>query len=284
MSDVTIILTTYNRLEMLKRSLASILSQEGVSFEILLLDNGSSDGTEEWTKTLPTSIEVRRQEINRITYKTLYDPEEIKSPYTVLFADDDIMLPDCLAKKVAVLEADPTLGLVYSRCRHMTSDGKDLGIYNMGLNVGNDILSGAATFKTLFIGDYIAMPSVMLRTEAFKQIAELGFDKRFIPSGDWMFWLDLLYRGWDAAYLFEPTVSIGIHPAQDSVIQGRSGGFSRAQLAIWSYWINERGHTPATEHWHPMFCNLYNYSPKELLAANLDQFEALKPKPEFHPI
>ncbi|MCG3196197.1 MAG: glycosyltransferase family 2 protein [Candidatus Omnitrophica bacterium] len=63
--DVSIILVTWNRREDLREALDSIRAQEGITREILIIDNGSTDGTLEFLESLEDPIRIIRNPTNR---------------------------------------------------------------------------------------------------------------------------------------------------------------------------------------------------------------------------
>ena len=46
--EVSVIVPTYNRRAMVAEAIASVMAQRGVAFELIVVDDGSTDGTLEW--------------------------------------------------------------------------------------------------------------------------------------------------------------------------------------------------------------------------------------------
>ena len=275
MADVTIILPTYNRLPWLKESLASIWGQ-GVPVQLIVIDNGCTDGTGEWLDSVGWigDVIVKHLPENTRLSNLMYQPGDIHGKYVVLFTDDDIMLPGALAKKTAMLDANPALGFVYSRCRWMDADGNDGGLYHMGLDINYDLPARAADFRFMFHCDHVAMPSAMIRREALLQVVEAPGAG---PAGDWQLWLSMLANGWQAGYLWEPTVKLRFHDGQETKLSLKDGAFTQGHLAIWRYWMIESPvqHRPSAREWSLMRSNLISVTPPELMKDALVEFDDL---------
>jgi glycosyltransferase involved in cell wall biosynthesis len=278
--DVTVIIPTWNRLEWLKQSINSVLNQEGVLVDILVLNNGCTDGTREWLDSLThEKIRVLHSPTNIRTYGNMYNVRDIRGRYVVPFTDDDVMLPGALARKVAVMDVDPSLGFIYSRCRYMDANGIDKGVWHMGIHIDRHLPRGAASFDSLFVADYVPMPSTLMRSDMYEKVMDHACDERFAPASDWAMWLYAVYLGYDAAYLYEPTVSLRIHQGQDTNVTGmKDGGFNKAHMEIWRYWMIESPaqYRPMTKQWEMMRESIISVTPPEALSYRLDELEALK--------
>ncbi len=115
--DISVIITTYNRCGLLQRCLGSVLEQTGVSFEVLVIDDASTDDTERSLANLRNP---------RLRYHRLEQncgaparPRNVgiqlaRAPVLFIFDSDDSMLPGCLTSFVEAFAADPELGLAWS--------------------------------------------------------------------------------------------------------------------------------------------------------------------------
>lgn len=90
------VVVTYNRLELLKRCIQSLLSQTFKDFDILIINNGSTDGTKEWLDTLPDSI-IRIHQDNLGGAGGFYAGQKygMESNYDWIWMMDDDGVPDC---------------------------------------------------------------------------------------------------------------------------------------------------------------------------------------------
>jgi len=106
---LTIIVITYNRLHLLREAISSCIQQTDKNFNLLIYDNGSSDGTECFLKELKYSevdISVIRNDINVFSVKMFeHITPHINTPWATILTDDDMlkqnfveMVNSCLRK------------------------------------------------------------------------------------------------------------------------------------------------------------------------------------------
>jgi glycosyltransferase involved in cell wall biosynthesis len=114
---VSVIVPCYNYGHFLPECIASILSQEGVSVDVLIIDDASPDGSGEVANAL-SMLDPRVATICHQTnmgHISTYNEglSQIQGDYVVLLSADDLLTEGALARATAVMEAHPTVGLVY---------------------------------------------------------------------------------------------------------------------------------------------------------------------------
>jgi glycosyltransferase involved in cell wall biosynthesis len=114
--DISVILTTYNRAALLPRAIASVLAQEGARFELIVVDDASTDATRGYLSTLADPrIRVIASERNLGPSGARNKGLEAARAEVVAFLDsDDAYLAGRLAVPLACLAADPDLVCVLS--------------------------------------------------------------------------------------------------------------------------------------------------------------------------
>ena len=118
---VSIILPTYNRAKFLPQAFASIRSQQYTDWELIVVDDGSTDDTRELvaelTRGWPQPVRYVYQE-NQGAYGARNTGLDFaRGQYIAFFDSDDEWLPHHLADCVAALEANPDVDWVYGACR-----------------------------------------------------------------------------------------------------------------------------------------------------------------------
>ena len=113
---VTAFVITCNRKESLARALRSLLASDYAELELLVVDNGSTDGTvETLAKDFPQGRVIR----NVINLGTcVANNQGVKAAqgtYAIRVDDDVALAPDCLPTLVNVMEQDETIGLMDER-------------------------------------------------------------------------------------------------------------------------------------------------------------------------
>ena len=126
-SDYLVVLVgTYNRLELLKRTLDSIASGTSYSHEVIVIDAGSTDGTVEYLRGHAGITPVFQGELvgQARAYNAVW--REIESRYTCWLSDDTEITPRSLDLAVSILEAEPSIGMVGLKMRDVVGPLKDV--------------------------------------------------------------------------------------------------------------------------------------------------------------
>src|SRR2546425_8294706 len=118
---VSIILPTYNRARFLPQAFASICSQTFTDWELIIVDDGSTDNTRELVSELSVALPQPAQYI----YQENQGPgsarntglEHAQGIYVAFYDSDDLWLPHHLQDCVEGLDATPEVDWVYGACR-----------------------------------------------------------------------------------------------------------------------------------------------------------------------
>lgn len=125
--EVTVLLPVYNGSEFLSRQVESILCQERVRVRLVLLDDGSTDGSLSLIQNLAARdrrISVVAQTVNRGLLPAVYRLLSlVRTPYFAMSDQDDVWDTNKLADSVAALE-ESGAKLIYSDVRIVDSDEK----------------------------------------------------------------------------------------------------------------------------------------------------------------
>jgi glycosyltransferase involved in cell wall biosynthesis len=119
-----VIVPTFNRAGFIDRSLGSVLNQTHQDFEVIVVDDASTDGTEDAVKAISDPrIRYIRHQANRGPSATRNTGiMNAIGDYIAFLDSDDEWLPEKLEKQLAEFSADGTLGLVYCGWAWVRSD------------------------------------------------------------------------------------------------------------------------------------------------------------------
>jgi glycosyltransferase involved in cell wall biosynthesis len=119
--EVSIILPTYNRAAFLPQAFASITAQTWVDWQLIVVDDGSTDRTREAVGTLARGctqkVEYIFRENGGAAAARNSGLDRATAPYVAFFDSDDVWLPEYLERSVRALEANPDVDWVFSPCR-----------------------------------------------------------------------------------------------------------------------------------------------------------------------
>lgn len=123
MRDVTVIIVSWNTREILRRCLHSIYDQtKSVQFDVIVVDNGSTDGSAEMVRSeFPRVILVCNAENRGFAAANNEGIRRARSRYILLINSDTIVLSAAIDKTVAFADANPRAALV--GCRILNADG-----------------------------------------------------------------------------------------------------------------------------------------------------------------
>lgn len=126
---ISVILPAYNAERFLREAIDSVLNQTFVDFEFIILNDGSTDKTEEIILSYKDPrIRYVKNEKNLKLIKTLNKGVDMaRGKYIARMDADDISLPDRFEKEVTYLEAHPDVAVVSCYPYNMNMEGKILG-------------------------------------------------------------------------------------------------------------------------------------------------------------
>jgi glycosyltransferase involved in cell wall biosynthesis len=120
---ISVILTTHNRPDMCREAIDSVLAQEGVEFELVVVDDGSTDDTPAMLASYGDAIRVARKENGGVASARNVGIQLAKGNLLAFLDDDDLFLPGKLRIQAAYHEAHPEIGISYTDCERFDERG-----------------------------------------------------------------------------------------------------------------------------------------------------------------
>ncbi|MBD2345351.1 glycosyltransferase family 2 protein [Anabaena subtropica] len=116
MPKVSVVIPAYNSVAYLPETINSVLSQSFKDFEVLVINDGSTDATEEWftQNVKDPRVKLISQENQGLSGARNTGIQYAQGDYIALLDADDLWEPTKLEKQVLCLEANPEVGLVYT--------------------------------------------------------------------------------------------------------------------------------------------------------------------------
>ena len=200
---VTILVPVYNGAEFLRATLDSLLKQSDPRFEVLCLDDGSTDHSAEIIRNIPDPRIRLLQHPNRGLCETINRGiSETKTPFVARNDQDDLSVPHRLEKQLAYALEHPDVDCAFS---HYQKTGRSRMWQNLDKQTPSP--GNAATFRGLPDGCQLAS-TMFARTEVLRAVG--GFRQSYYPADDWDLQLRLVER-FQVRILLEPLVIYRFH-------------------------------------------------------------------------
>lgn len=182
--QVSVIIPNYNYANYLRETIDSVLNQTYVNIEIIVVDDGSKDGSKKILESYGRKIKVIFQKNQGVSAARNNGIAESKGEYVAFLDADDVWLPKKIEKQIEKFSADKELGLVHVGVEEIDDKGNFLNKKIDGMEgwVSDELL----LFRRPVLGG--GGSGMMIPRKVFDEIG--GFDLRLATSADW----DLCYQ------------------------------------------------------------------------------------------
>ncbi len=184
---VSIIMPILNGQKYMGEAIESILNQTCQDFELIIVNDGSTDGTADQIQYYMSRANVRcivhptRQGVARSVNDGI---RESHGEFISFLDHDDVWFPEFLETQMAHLRDHPDVGMVHSDFQTIDADGNILEA--SVATCRNRQRPSGHVFRELFLDSFIVGNSVLIRKECFERLG--GFDE-VIRWGDYHMWM-----------------------------------------------------------------------------------------------
>ena len=112
--NISVIIATYNRKETLKRAIQSVLIQSYTPYEIIVIDDGSDDGTKEWLKDNYPNVKYIYQMNSGVSSARNKGIKSARGDWIALLDSDDEWLPSKLKDQANEIELNPAAKFLHT--------------------------------------------------------------------------------------------------------------------------------------------------------------------------
>ncbi len=187
--DFTVVMPSYQQVGFIGRSIDSVLSQQGVSVDLLVVDGGSTDGT----------LDVLRGYGDRIAWVSEPDRgqshavnkgiERATGRFIAWLNSDDLLLPGALARVARTFDDDPSYRWAYGRCRIVDQHDREI---RRPITLYKNLLLRRFSYRKLLLENYISQPATFFRREIFDDVGVLREERHY--DMDYDLWLRMGLR------------------------------------------------------------------------------------------
>lgn len=212
MPKVSVITTVYNAVDYIGESLDSIFAQTFQDFEIIIVDDCSTDGTtpilQEYADTHENAVLIKNTQNQGCFYGRNRALVEAKGEYVAVHDADDISLPQRLEKEVRLLDRHKEIVFVGGFAVRISQTGEEIGsMVYPPLDT-----RGAFMVITRFKLNPIIDPSSVYRREVILKHGGYNLEPKLRTVADFELWCRLLCHGHRMANIQEPLIKYRINP------------------------------------------------------------------------
>lgn len=184
MQIISIIVPAYNAEQTILETLTSVLKQTFTDFELIVINDGSTDRTLELLSTVEDPrLKIFSYPNGGVPVARNHGLSHATGDFIAFLDADDLWTPDKLELQLATLQQHPEAGVVYSWAYYMDEKGESF-------HADNPIFFAGNVYADLLVRDFIVSGSnCMIRRQAIESIGK--FDPSVPGADDWDYWLRL---------------------------------------------------------------------------------------------
>lgn len=223
MPNVSIVIPTYNRRDFLRVTIRSALAQTYREYEVIVVDDGSTDGTRELLALYADAIRPVYQSNRGTSGACNAGYRTARGEYLVFLDHDDLIRPDFLELLVGVLAARPAACIAYCAWEYIDVAAALLPGTTRPRREGRllpELLQGGFNL--------VSPGAALIRRTCFEQVGP--FDESISQCVDWDLWLRFALAGHSFAYVDQPLLRYRIHPHNRSADAAAMARDTRATL------------------------------------------------------
>lgn len=185
MPKFSVVVPAYNSAGFIRATLGSVLNQTLENFEIIVVDDGSSDGTADIVRSLGRQIRVIKQSNQGIAVARNVGVENSHGEWVAFIDHDDLWHPQKLAVQAEIIEGKSDCGVVFGEFKRWHSGTPPVfPDQDLAANEISQELSGFILPK-LIETNWVLLSTAAFRRDVFETIGY--FDPEMPPADDWDF-------------------------------------------------------------------------------------------------
>lgn len=188
---VTVVIAAYNAATFLRETIESVLVQSLPSMELIVVDDGSADGTQRILNSFTDHrLTVFRQENRGVSAARNVGLAAARAPYVFFLDADDILQQDALRRMVDTLDQKRQCIACFG---HHIKIAEDNSVLSAHADLPLKLFPADSTLSHLIAKNFIACGAICIRTDAARSVR--GFNPALKFGEDWEFWCRLAVLG-----------------------------------------------------------------------------------------
>jgi glycosyltransferase involved in cell wall biosynthesis len=188
---VTVVIAAYNAESYLRETIESVLAQRLQDIEVIVVDDGSTDGTLKILRAFSDErLTVLRQKNSGVSAARNAGLAAARAAYIFFLDADDMLVQDALYRMVSTLDARPQCVACFGHHIRIAEDGSEL---STRADLRWKLFPDQGTLRHLIAKNFIVCGAICIRTEAARLVR--GFNPALKLGEDWEFWCRLAVLG-----------------------------------------------------------------------------------------
>jgi glycosyltransferase involved in cell wall biosynthesis len=217
-TSVTVGIPTFNRADLAREAIDSVLAQTYRNFRLIVSDNASTDETQEVVASITDArLEYVRADKNIGMIGNFNRVIELtETEFLMLLPDDDRLYPDYLRAVVDVLQRNPRVGLVHTAFDEIDIESRVQKHAASYVKSSHPLMvePGRAFLERSMTSTAILLSSTTYRTRAIREAG--GMTTLEEPFADVPLFMRIA-QNWDIAYLDRPLVAFRVHDQTETM-------------------------------------------------------------------
>lgn len=209
---VSIVIPVYNGADYVNEAIDSALAQTYDNCEIIVVNDGSTDHTEEIVKSYGDKVRYFSKENGGVSSALNVGIEHMEGEYFQYLPHDDLLHPDKIEKNIkAIQQSGDEMSIVWSGWNYNYMDGRGLVKHHMLFRYADKEKLTNSVFPLLF--SLVNTVTVLINKKYFDKIGQ--FDLKLYTSQDYDMWFRT-FIDQKTLYLDEPLIDYRMHKQQGS--------------------------------------------------------------------
>jgi len=222
--SISVIIPCFNRARYLRACLESLGDIMEEDWEVIVVDDGSTEDIRAVVESaLPSARYIRQENQGAGAARNTGIMAANGRYLRFLDSDDCLIAGEGLRLQAEIMDADPDIGLVYGQAIKVDEGGNPIGVRRSPWPGGDYVRAGLDEMAKLLFYSYMTTSTTLVRRAALETVGAFRAD---LPTGeDWELWLRIA-RHYKVGYVDAPIATYRVHP--NSI----TGGESQAELML----------------------------------------------------
>ena len=201
---VSVVIPVYNGEKYIRQTLDSVFAQTFKNLEVIVIDDGSTDGTAEVVRSYGDKIVFLRGNHSGPATSRNRGIDSARGPLVAFLDADDLWSSDKIEKQVAIAQSHPEYGLITCDAPMFDAAGMIVSSQKKGRPVATGYV-----LKNLLQDNWVGTSGVMVRRECFDKVG-MFYEEPFVWGEDWVMWLRIAAR-YPIYFIDESLVHYRVH-------------------------------------------------------------------------